>query len=248
MNLPCNLQKNSCPDVILFCLLKVSLVKLPYGVLSQRNKENPSGLVEHELKKGRCEDKINFSKQKNHLGKKMDKFYISDFDKKSQLHPFLERAVKGERSGVLWKCNRAANYYLWFWNMKEVASMDLGLGTINHPHALRAAVDSRRWGRRLNSEIYCLDALSRFYTAQQRTCCWCFYFYSECQRHLFSLPVCSPHCYSPTCRMFLAQRWYVAVHEIMSSMQQQAHYLKKPSNIDFQVLHFSLPTAVKLKC
>lgn len=45
--------------------------------------------------------------------------------------------------------------------------------------------------------------------------------------------------------MFLAQWWYVSMREMASSMQQQAYYLKKRSNIDRQVLHFSLPTAVK---
>lgn len=48
--------------------------------------------------------------------------------------------------------------------------------------------------------------------------------------------------------MFLARWRYVSMREMMSSMQQQAYYLKKPSNIDFQVPHFSFPTAVKPKC
>lgn len=148
-------------------------------------------------------------------------------------------------------CDNATNqqtYSVWFLNMKAVPRMGLYLCAVNHPHSLYATLDSQRWGRRLNLETHCPDALSCFYTGHQGMCCSCFCFYSECQRHLFSLPVCFPHCYSPTHRIFLAQWRYISMREMMSSMQQQAYYLKKPSNIDFQVLHFSIPTAVKPKC
>lgn len=185
---------------------------------------------------------INFlQKKKKSCEKKNGQvLYYSDFCKKSQLYSFLERAVREEN--IFSQCNK------WAKLMNEVARMYLDPAIINHLHALLAALAPQRWRRRLNLETCCLDVLSCFYTAQQWMCYWCFGFYSECQQHLFSIPVCSPHYYSPTYRMFLAQWWYVSMREMMSSMQQQAYYLKKRSNIDFQVLHFSLPTAVKPEC
>lgn len=79
-------------------------------------------------RKGRCEHKINFSKENNITrgGGGVDKFYISDFNKKSQLHPFLE---KEERRGT--KCYfvtvQHISKLLWLLNI------DLDLDTITLP-------------------------------------------------------------------------------------------------------------------
>lgn len=172
----------------------------------------------------------------------MDKCDISDLDK-SQLHPFLGRAVKGtKRYFVTVQDNSKLRHSFSIWRkLQEWFWID----TINHPHALWAALVSQCWERRQNLETCCFDAWLCFYTASQEMCCWSFCFHSECQQHLFYFQ--SPHCYFPTHRMFPAQWRKVSVREMMPNTQQQAYYLKKPFNIDFQVLHFGLPTAVKPK-
>lgn len=73
----------------------------------------------------------------------MDKF-LSDFDKKSQLHPFLERAVRRGTKWVFVTMQHVKQLSAGFLTMKEVARMDLDPSTINQPHALQIAVDSWR--------------------------------------------------------------------------------------------------------
>lgn len=126
----------------------------------------------------------------------------------------------------MWQCNLSANLSLKFLNTKGRWIWIL------------AALDPWCWGRRLSLETLALIFV--MFLPQGHAAGVPF-----TQNGSETLPCCSPHCYSATNRIFLAQPLQISMHSWCLVCSSKQITLKKSSNIDFHILHFTLHAIVK---